>query len=97
MGLMIRNGEIRCHENDRYSGDLARKYDGVYLAWAFVELISFGGFIDFYRFYSLRWDDREMRNSPLGHRRHGQLLLFSQHHATRPRISPRHVNLLTAL
>mgnify|MGYP002887766086 FL=1 len=31
MGLMIRNGEIRCHENDRYSGGLARKYDGVYL------------------------------------------------------------------
>ena len=29
---MIRNGEIRCHENDRYSGGLARKYDGVYPA-----------------------------------------------------------------
>ena len=28
---MIRNGEIRCHENDRYSGGLARKYDGAYL------------------------------------------------------------------
>ena len=59
--LDIRNGEIRRLENDRYSGDLVRRYDGAYPAWVFIELISFGGFIDFYRFCSLRWDDREMR------------------------------------
>ena len=59
--LDIRNGEIRRLENDRYSGDLARRYDGSYPAWVFAELISFGGFIDFYRFCALRWDDREMR------------------------------------
>lgn len=57
----IRLGEIRRLENDRYSGDLARKYDGAWPAWTFGELISFGGFIDFYRFCALRWDDRGMR------------------------------------
>lgn len=59
--LDIRNGEIRRLENDRYSGSLARRYDGAYPAWVFVELISFGGFIDFYRFCALLWDDRGMR------------------------------------
>lgn len=33
ISLMIRNGEIRCHENDRYSGGLARNYNGAYPAW----------------------------------------------------------------
>lgn len=59
--LDIRNGEIRRLENDRYSGNLVRRYDGAYPAWVFVELISFGGSIDFYRFCALRWDDRGMR------------------------------------
>ena len=58
--LDIRNGEIRRLENDRYSGNLVRRYDGAYPAWVFVELISFGGSIDFYRFCALRWDDRGM-------------------------------------
>lgn len=59
--LDIRLGEIRRLENDRYSGDLARKYAGACPAWVLVELISFGSFIDFYRFCALRWGDREMR------------------------------------
>lgn len=59
--LDIRVGEIRRLENDRYSGGLARKYAGACPAWALVELISFGSFIDFYRFCALRWGDREMR------------------------------------
>ncbi len=59
--LDIRNSEIRRLETDRYSGSLARRYDGAYPAWVFVELIPFGGFIDFYRFCALRLDDRGMR------------------------------------
>ena len=53
--LDIRVGEIRRLENDRYSGGLARKYAGARPAWALVELISFGSFVDFYRFCALRW------------------------------------------
>ncbi len=59
--LDIRVGEIRRLENDRYSGGLARKYAGARPAWALVELISFGSFVDFYRFCALRWGDRETR------------------------------------
>lgn len=59
--LDIRVGEIRRLENDRYSGDLARTYDGAWPAWTFSELISFGSLIDFYRFCALRWNDKEMR------------------------------------
>lgn len=59
--LDIRRGEISRLEHDRYSGGLVRRYDGSYPVWVFVELISFGGFIDFYRFCALRWGDKGMR------------------------------------
>ena len=47
-------------EPDAYCGDLVRKYRDDMPVWAFLELISFGSFIDFYLFCSQRWDDSGM-------------------------------------
>ena len=57
-----REGEVRAVGPDPYSGDLVRKYhlpDEMPL-WVLLELISFGTFINLYRFCAKRWDDRSM-------------------------------------
>lgn len=37
-------------KRDRYSGGMARKYDDEKPVWVLIELLSFGGFINFYLF-----------------------------------------------
>ena len=59
-----REGEIHALERDVYCGDLVRKYgspDQMPL-WVFLELASFGTFIDLYLFCANRWNDEEMRH-----------------------------------
>ena len=59
-----REGEVRALEPDAYCGDLARKYrlpDRMPL-WVFLELVTFGTFINLYLFCANRWNDREMRD-----------------------------------
>lgn len=49
-------------DHDVYCGNLLRKYkDGMPL-WVFVELVSFGTFIDLYRFCAIRWKNDEMQD-----------------------------------
>lgn len=60
-----REGEVKALAVDAYCGDLVRKYfaDGTFNrmpVWAFLELVSFGSFIDFYLFCANRWGDAEM-------------------------------------
>lgn len=58
----IREGEIERLKGDRYSGDIAKKYERDMPAWVLVELLSFGGFINFYLFCSKRWGDQLMKD-----------------------------------
>ena len=55
-----RRSELNMLRKDVYCGDLYRKYQGGMPIWVLLELVSFGTFIDFYRFCGLRWENREM-------------------------------------
>lgn len=57
-----RLAEINMLEPDAYCGDLVRKYRDDMPIWAFLELISFGSFIDFYLFCAGRWQDTAMED-----------------------------------
>lgn len=53
--------EIRRCKNSPYTGGLIARYaDLGFPTWAFIEVISFGSFLYFYRFCANRFDDREM-------------------------------------
>ena len=58
----IREKEMERLKRDRYSGGMARKYDEEKPVWVLIELLSFGGFINFYLFCADRWKDRRMRS-----------------------------------
>ena len=47
------NDEINRNCNSVYCGELIEKYNGQYPVWVFLEIISFGSFIDFYSFCSM--------------------------------------------
>lgn len=55
-----RLGEINMLAKDAYCGDLVRKYADDMPIWAFLELVSFGSFIDLYLFCAERWGDKRM-------------------------------------
>jgi abortive infection bacteriophage resistance protein len=42
--------EIDQNKKSIYCGDIVQKYDGNYPIWVFVEIISFGGFLRFYKY-----------------------------------------------
>lgn len=57
-----RTSEINSFLKDAYSGDLARKYappNGMPL-WVYLEMASFGTFVDLWLFCANRWSDRSM-------------------------------------
>lgn len=49
-------------KKDGYSGGMARKYAEEKPVWVLIELLSFGGFINFYLFCADRWKNRQMRS-----------------------------------
>ena len=56
--------EICQGENSPYTGGLISRYgDFAYPAWAFVEVISFGSFLYFYKFCADRFNDQEMKDA----------------------------------
>lgn len=57
-----RLGEVNMLARDAYCGDLVRKYAEDMPVWAFLELVSFGSFIDLYLFCAERWGDEQMRD-----------------------------------
>lgn len=57
----IFEGEIDRSRRSIYCRNIVEKYDGAYPVWAFVEIISFGRFIDFYGFCADRFLDKAMR------------------------------------
>lgn len=53
--------EIRRCKNSPYTGGLIARYaDFDFPAWAFIEVVSFGSFLYFYKFCAKRFNDREM-------------------------------------
>lgn len=58
----IRENEMERLKRDGFSGGMARKYDEEKPVWVLVELLSFGGFINFYLYCANRWNDRQMRS-----------------------------------
>jgi len=58
----IREKEMERLKRDGYSGGMARKYDKEKPVWVLIELLSFGGFINFYLFCADRWKDQRMRS-----------------------------------
>lgn len=57
-----RLSEINMLKQDAYCGNLVRKYADDMPVWAFLELVSFGSFIDLYLFCSQRWSDAGMED-----------------------------------
>lgn len=54
-------GEILRCKNSPYTGGLIARYaDFDFPAWAFIEVVSFGSFLYFYKFCARRFNDREM-------------------------------------
>lgn len=53
---------LRC-KNSPYTGGLIARYaDFKFPVWAFIEVVSFGSFLYFYKFCAQRFNDREMLN-----------------------------------
>lgn len=54
--------ELNRNRKNPYCGGLIEKYSGKYPIWAFVEVITLGTFIDFYRFCGQQIGDKELVN-----------------------------------
>lgn len=54
--------EINRNRRSCYCCDIVNKYSGCFPAWAFVEIITFGSFINFYKFCAYRFADLEMKD-----------------------------------
>lgn len=56
--------DIKRGKTSPYTCDLINRYsDFSYPAWAFMEVIAFGTFIEFYRFCARRFHDKQMKNN----------------------------------
>jgi abortive infection bacteriophage resistance protein len=55
--LRYLSNTIKSYSKDLYHGDLVASYQGNMPVWVFLELISFGSFVDFYRYCGQRWGD----------------------------------------
>lgn len=56
----ILEGEMARNRHNVYCGDMVQKYEGHYPVWVFLELISFGKLISFYKYCGERFQKREM-------------------------------------
>lgn len=52
--------ELNRDKQNTYCGDIAKKYENEYPVWAFIEMIPFGRFIDFYKFVAISYNDKKM-------------------------------------
>lgn len=55
--------EIGRNKGNVYCGAIVEKYENNYPIWAFVEIISFGRLVSFYRFCADRFQDKKMQNN----------------------------------
>lgn len=52
--------ELNRDKQNTYCEDIVNKYENEYPVWAFIEILSFGRFIDFYKFVALSYNDKNM-------------------------------------
>lgn len=52
--------ELNRDKQNTYCGDIVKKYENEYPVWAFIEIIPFGRFIDFYKFVAISFNDKKM-------------------------------------
>ena len=55
-------GELDVMSRDPYCGDMVARYRRGMPVWVFVEAVSFGTFIGFYRFCADRWNDSGLKD-----------------------------------
>jgi len=58
--LRTLNNELYRNMNNPYCGDIIAKYKDNYPVWAFMEIIPFGRFINFYRFCAKTINDKKL-------------------------------------
>ena len=56
------HSEIEHNKKSVYCRDVIEKYNNDFPAWAFVEVITFGTFIHFYKFCAEKFDERELKD-----------------------------------
>lgn len=54
------DSEIKRSKHSVYCEGIVNKYNGAYPIWAYIEIISFGRLIDFYKFCAKRFSDKYM-------------------------------------
>lgn len=54
--------EIQRNKNSIYVCELYTKYQNAMPVWAFIEMLSFGSFISFYKFCANRFNDKDLLN-----------------------------------
>ena len=52
--------EIKRNKNNPYCGELFKKYNNKFPVWVFLEMISFGRLVSFYRFCANRYSSKDM-------------------------------------
>ena len=60
---MILENEINRNINNVYCGPIISKYANNYPIWAFLEIISFGRLVSFYKFCAERFANKSMKNN----------------------------------
>lgn len=58
--LKTLNNELYLNMNNPYCGDIIAKYKDNYPVWAFMEIIPFGRFINFYSFCAKTINDKRL-------------------------------------
>jgi len=57
------NKDIEKNESGEYCGDIIKKYNKNYPIWAFVEILSFGSFLSFYKFCAYKYNDKGLQDN----------------------------------
>lgn len=55
--------EIDKNKENEYCGDIIEKYDGRYPIWAFIEILSLGGFLPFYKYCADKYRDKSLQDN----------------------------------
>lgn len=57
------NNELEKNKSSAYCGGIFDKYNGNYPVWAFLEIISFGTLVHFYKFCAEQYSDKDMKDT----------------------------------
>lgn len=55
--------EINKNKENEYCGDIIEKYSGKYPIWAFIEILSLGGFLPFYKHCADKYNEKRLQDN----------------------------------